>query len=398
MTRDVMRLLVRKELGDVARRRGLRMRPWAIEWDDSAVEALLQTGFDPQFGARPLKRAIEERVLVPLARAIVQRDLPQGDQFLLVRAPDRSRIEVQFIDPDVPGAEAAVDKPGQPDRRDVRAIAAEPTGSAAEAAVLHESFEHLAERIRSEAWQQRKRELLEQVSSGDDFWNSSERFSVLAAIEYIDRLEAGFATAESLLRRLDSSFSRSDVGSVRLAGLLAQRLYLVERALSGLDADDPLDAFIEVRPGSADDRAISFATRLIDMYRTWADRRGMHVESVDAPSSPEPGSATFAVSGFAAYSILRDEAGLHVWEWPSGQRSFSRLSVRVSVAPRPVEPAEQRPGGLTAQVADAFAAIDTPAAVVRRYRNEPSPLVRDSVRGWRTGRLDRVLAGDFDLL
>jgi ATP-dependent Clp protease ATP-binding subunit ClpC len=40
----------------------------------------------------------------------------------------------------------------------------------------------------------------------------------------------------------------------------------------------------------------------------------------------------------------------------------------------------------------------TSRAVVRRYRREPSPLVRDSVRGWRTGRLDRVLAGEFDVL
>jgi ATP-dependent Clp protease ATP-binding subunit ClpC len=37
------------------------------------------------------------------------------------------------------------------------------------------------------------------------------------------------------------------------------------------------------------------------------------------------------------------------------------------------------------------------AVVVRRYRPGPAPLVRDSVRGYRTGRLDRVLAGDFDL-
>jgi ATP-dependent Clp protease ATP-binding subunit ClpC len=34
---------------------------------------------------------------------------------------------------------------------------------------------------------------------------------------------------------------------------------------------------------------------------------------------------------------------------------------------------------------------------VRRYRAGESPLVRDAVRGYRTGRLDRVLAGDFDL-
>ena len=36
--------------------------------------------------------------------------------------------------------------------------------------------------------------------------------------------------------------------------------------------------------------------------------------------------------------------------------------------------------------------------IVRRYRRDPSPLVRDAARGWRTGRLDAVLAGDFDLI
>ena len=35
--------------------------------------------------------------------------------------------------------------------------------------------------------------------------------------------------------------------------------------------------------------------------------------------------------------------------------------------------------------------------IVRRYRDGSAPLVRDSVRGYRTGRLDQVLAGDFDL-
>jgi len=35
---------------------------------------------------------------------------------------------------------------------------------------------------------------------------------------------------------------------------------------------------------------------------------------------------------------------------------------------------------------------------VRIYREQPDPLVKDRRRGWRSGRLDRVLAGDFDLL
>lgn len=37
------------------------------------------------------------------------------------------------------------------------------------------------------------------------------------------------------------------------------------------------------------------------------------------------------------------------------------------------------------------------AQIVRRYRERPSPLVRDTIGGWRTGRIDRVLIGDFGL-
>ena len=36
--------------------------------------------------------------------------------------------------------------------------------------------------------------------------------------------------------------------------------------------------------------------------------------------------------------------------------------------------------------------------VVRRYQDRPKPLVRDRRRGFRTGRLDLVLAGHFDLM
>jgi len=36
--------------------------------------------------------------------------------------------------------------------------------------------------------------------------------------------------------------------------------------------------------------------------------------------------------------------------------------------------------------------------VVRRYRGDAAPLVRDLGGGWRSGRLDDVLAGDFDLI
>ena len=61
--------------------------------------------------------------------------------------------------------------------------------------------------------------------------------------------------------------------------------------------------------------------------------------------------------------------------------------------------ARRRAGRQAAQRADrGLRQRPAPSAVVRRYRGEPSPLVRSGDGSWRTGRLDAVLRGDFDLI
>jgi hypothetical protein len=49
-------------------------------------------------------------------------------------------------------------------------------------------------------------------------------------------------------------------------------------------------------------------------------------------------------------------------------------------------------------IAAALEQAPRPSTVVRRYRRDPAPLVRNADGSWRTGRLDAVLRGDFDLL
>ena len=44
----------------------------AIVVEDSALLELAQAGFDPVFGARPLKRAIQQQLENPLAKAILE--------------------------------------------------------------------------------------------------------------------------------------------------------------------------------------------------------------------------------------------------------------------------------------------------------------------------------------
>src|SRR5690606_9793565 len=106
-----------------------------------------------------------------------------------------------------------------------------------------------------------------------------------------------------------------------------------------------------------------------------------------------------ACAGFGAWTLLSPESGLHVLVGQDARRNTLRHRVRVTVAPCPNEPAPEDPAARLKGALQACRAVEgDPTRVVRRYSDEPSPLVRDAVRGWRTGRVDRVFAGDFDLL
>ncbi len=54
-----------------------------IELTDSARTYLAEKGYDPQFGARPLKRVIQREVLDPLAVAILRGDFSEGDTVIV---------------------------------------------------------------------------------------------------------------------------------------------------------------------------------------------------------------------------------------------------------------------------------------------------------------------------
>jgi ATP-dependent Clp protease ATP-binding subunit ClpB len=62
--------IARIQLGYLEKR--LAKLDMALSVDESALAELAEAGFDPVFGARPLKRAIQERIENPLAKAILE--------------------------------------------------------------------------------------------------------------------------------------------------------------------------------------------------------------------------------------------------------------------------------------------------------------------------------------
>jgi ATP-dependent Clp protease ATP-binding subunit ClpC len=360
LSRPVMREILASELESVLARRGLRSRQWAVEFDDSALEFLLAEGFTPDLGARPLKRAVERHFLTPLALAIAGHDYPGGDQFLFVRAGSAG-LKVTFVDPDPPAPPAAPAEPAT-----LRALAREGKGSLD---LLETAFADVRERVEDDGWQDAKAALLERMTE-PGFWEDDGRTAVLSGIELRDRIESGLRSAGSLMNRIRNA-RRPPAELVRRA---AQRVILLDAALDAVAAGEPADATLRV------DGDPEFAPRVVAMYAAWARERGMRLEGAEEPPVNRRYRWQATVSGFGALRTLRPEAGLHVLEIPDGRGGYDRRRVRVTVTPE----------------------LDgTPASstkIVRRYRERPTPLVRDSVRNWRTGRLDAVLAGAFDLI
>ena len=86
LTRDDMRAIVGILLGQVKER--LRAQDIHLDISSEAVELLIERGFDPSLGARPLKRAIQRLLEDPLSEYILRGQLPSGGQVRVTRRGD----------------------------------------------------------------------------------------------------------------------------------------------------------------------------------------------------------------------------------------------------------------------------------------------------------------------
>jgi ATP-dependent Clp protease ATP-binding subunit ClpB len=79
--REQIRSIVNIQVGFLRKR--LADREMYLELDDAARDLLGEAGFDPVYGARPLKRAIQHQLENPLAQSILRGDFGPGDQVLV---------------------------------------------------------------------------------------------------------------------------------------------------------------------------------------------------------------------------------------------------------------------------------------------------------------------------
>jgi ATP-dependent Clp protease ATP-binding subunit ClpB len=71
------------DLQFIGLKKRLAERHIGVELSDSAKELLVKEGYDPAYGARPLKRAIQRIILDPLARNVLEGEFREGDMVLV---------------------------------------------------------------------------------------------------------------------------------------------------------------------------------------------------------------------------------------------------------------------------------------------------------------------------
>ena len=121
LTKPDLLLIVELEVSKVAKR--LFAKDIRINLDDAAKELLIEKGYDPTYGARPMRRAVERYLEDPLAEELLRSNIKAGDVVQVARAGER--LAFRTAAPAVDGvpelaasaeatADAQSENPGEP--------------------------------------------------------------------------------------------------------------------------------------------------------------------------------------------------------------------------------------------------------------------------------------------
>jgi len=319
-----IRQIVGRELGRVLRRSGIVRRRITVEVEPSVVEYLTEKGFDPRYGARPLKREVERRVLLPLGEAIVALG-PRAEQALLRLAATDEGVAVEVLrsEPESVESEAIeleVQRPG----RDYAKLL-----TATEA--LHERVFALEKRAVTAGLEERK-SLAVEASAEPTFWSRPELARrTLSEIHWLEKLLAGIERVrkrtEDLRRLVESHRGRKEERVVLASNRLDEiddDVSLMSRAIRCTTPESRADCFLLVERLEGGAFSPDPVLALLKMYVNWARRHHYHVDVLD--ETEEEGrlrSGVLFVEGLCPYGILGLEGGIHqLVSWDeSGKRA-----------------------------------------------------------------------------
>ena len=93
LTREDIEKITALILKDINRR--LSDRRLSVKLSPEAERYVMENGYDPSFGARPLKRFIQKNVETVVAKVILEGNVKEGDTILLTERDGRMQAEIE---------------------------------------------------------------------------------------------------------------------------------------------------------------------------------------------------------------------------------------------------------------------------------------------------------------
>ncbi|WP_342374802.1 AAA family ATPase [Myxococcus stipitatus] len=97
LTPSALRVVVEHALESLLSRRGIRRGNVVVEVEPQLLDLLVEQAYDPRYGARPLKRALERRLTVPLAHHLVRREGEELARVELFRRANDMGLSVELL-------------------------------------------------------------------------------------------------------------------------------------------------------------------------------------------------------------------------------------------------------------------------------------------------------------
>ena len=325
--------IVRKEVALVMGRRGISARNLAVDFTDSLIDHVSDQGYDARYGARALKREIEQQIVMPIATLLAEQNPAPG-----------SLLKLDYKKHDKTGSSSS-------HSTSVRVLSTEqsltherntkPTKSSDGSSHNYQSLlnEMKTTHGRIEAIQSnlnktgfpKKLHSLEKQRQDPSLWSDIHNAnSVIVELDQLhragDRIEVLNDSLVHCQQSLIPDCSRQTLSYVANELVsINQQITTANRELIILGQDQLNDAIVELTPmGSAKE----FRESLFNLYTTWAHWRGFSVEMLHEPlADNEP--IMICIKGEYASGYLNLENGVHSFR-DNGARAGA---IRVRISP-----------------------------------------------------------------
>jgi len=97
LTRENLTQIVDIQIGNVAKL--LKDRKLKLEVTPAAKDVIIEEGYDPQYGARPMRRAVQRLIQDPLALRLINGDFHDGETILVDVAKEGGGLDIQSLTP-----------------------------------------------------------------------------------------------------------------------------------------------------------------------------------------------------------------------------------------------------------------------------------------------------------